>query len=781
MKITRIEINKFGPLRFKEALKPGLFNLFWGSNEAGKTLTIEAILSSLPFNFKGDRTSWDRLYNFRVNSNIDVVLEIEDEGKIYSLRSGTKLESPLTRSEMFRLYFILNSELPYELEEKKNEVFQKAMDRLSSTYVNEISAVLKSLLEVNNLTPNLDFRDTEAAGKLKSRLDSAEIFLNRISDLLKRIEEENLNEIEYEIALKKRMLGEIAETESKVKQLRKAQIYYKSTDLLDRYENQNARLQSLKIYTDESLFNLQKRYEELQRTEEELESLKERELKPLEEKIKELDKQLSEALKIKNEKQRIELTEKVLIDKIIKYKDGLPKYEFNLKLRKKMNILSILFGVLFVTSIAVPILTKIPLLFILPVLLFVLTFYSVMRYSMALSEIRDFLSNQKELFDRARSLGLKAAHLEDIENELQNLKNEVEKKEKAFERLQGEKSSMETLKTSLIDKIKILEQKKVELTTLIDSEIEKLRVKDLKELEERVTQRRNVEDDLRSIISELKGLWGHEIQYEDDTDLIIKIGRELVKIRPDEVESRDSESSTTTGVDLNELDERKKRLQEEIDLLSGKIEDIKREFILLENEYINITREPFSIETISDLLEAKSKVEDWKDELLKTRELVMYLIKLIDEEYKDMKSRFTDLFTNLSDTSWIFSEITGKKYNRILFDQEKNVLKVEDNQGNVLDIESLSGGALDQLFFSIRLGLGRKMLGNRTGFFVFDDPFIKSDGSRLHREIDLLMKVAEEGWQILFFTCKDEVKEYLFEHYKDKVNFIDLEKIAIIS
>ena len=71
------------------------------------------------------------------------------------------------------------------------------------------------------------------------------------------------------------------------------------------------------------------------------------------------------------------------------------------------------------------------------------------------------------------------------------------------------------------------------------------------------------------------------------------------------------------------------------------------------------------------------------------------------------------------------------------------------------------GGAYDQLYLSVRLTLGEKLLKGGKGFFIMDYPFIKADKERLQRQIDILKRISESGWQIIYFTAKDEVKDVL--------------------
>jgi uncharacterized protein YhaN len=102
-------------------------------------------------------------------------------------------------------------------------------------------------------------------------------------------------------------------------------------------------------------------------------------------------------------------------------------------------------------------------------------------------------------------------------------------------------------------------------------------------------------------------------------------------------------------------------------------------------------------------------------------------------------------------------------------------IKVKRKDGAILEAEKLSGGTYDQLYFSIRLALGEKLLKGKKGFFIMDDPFIKADPSRLKRQIDTLKKISESGWQVMYFSAKGEIKETLkAEMSRGIINCVEL-------
>jgi len=111
----------------------------------------------------------------------------------------------------------------------------------------------------------------------------------------------------------------------------------------------------------------------------------------------------------------------------------------------------------------------------------------------------------------------------------------------------------------------------------------------------------------------------------------------------------------------------------------------------------------------------------------------------------------------------------------VKYDKDENKIYVRNKDGEWLDTDKLSGGTFDQLYFVIRVALGENLLRDEKGFFILDDPFVKSDPERLNKQINMLRKIIDSGWQILYFSCKGEVKELLKKDIKEgKIQYIEV-------
>ncbi len=105
------------------------------------------------------------------------------------------------------------------------------------------------------------------------------------------------------------------------------------------------------------------------------------------------------------------------------------------------------------------------------------------------------------------------------------------------------------------------------------------------------------------------------------------------------------------------------------------------------------------------------------------------------------------------------SRLTGGRYLTVVLDAERG-LAVERDDGTRFGTESLSRGAGDQLALSVRVALVRRLLGE-PGFLALDDAFLTSDAGRREALAAAFTGLADEGWQILYFTFDAALRDRL--------------------
>lgn len=105
-----------------------------------------------------------------------------------------------------------------------------------------------------------------------------------------------------------------------------------------------------------------------------------------------------------------------------------------------------------------------------------------------------------------------------------------------------------------------------------------------------------------------------------------------------------------------------------------------------------------------------------------------------------------------------FEEVTDGNYTDVWYDEGESTIKVKRADGQTVTPYELSQGTYDLLYLTIRLKLAERLLGDGTGFLVLDDAFIHSDGERSEKEIEILKELADDGWQVVYFSFRESVR-----------------------
>jgi uncharacterized protein YhaN len=214
--------------------------------------------------------------------------------------------------------------------------------------------------------------------------------------------------------------------------------------------------------------------------------------------------------------------------------------------------------------------------------------------------------------------------------------------------------------------------------------------------------------------------------------------------------------------ELREIDQKMKSLHRKMEEIERKTNETQ-----VEDEYL-------FCKTLVDLGSIRDKLQSFTVKNEERKDNVLEVMNNFEQIEAEEREKVSELFGKDSTVSKYFKTITNGLYSEVIFNQETGTIEVKQKD-DLLSAEKLSGGAYDQLYLSIRLALGDKILKGNKGFFIMDDPFIKADPDRIKRQIKTLMKISKSGWQILYFSAKGEINEAL-KAYIDQgsVNFIEV-------
>ena len=112
----------------------------------------------------------------------------------------------------------------------------------------------------------------------------------------------------------------------------------------------------------------------------------------------------------------------------------------------------------------------------------------------------------------------------------------------------------------------------------------------------------------------------------------------------------------------------------------------------------------------------------------------------------------------LRQASEYLTRLTEGHYRRVWTPLGENILLVDDAEGRPLAIDVLSRGTREQLFLSLRLAL--VALFARRGAIlpmILDDVLVNFDSHRAVAAAQVLRDFADEGHQLLVFTCHEHI------------------------
>lgn len=132
--------------------------------------------------------------------------------------------------------------------------------------------------------------------------------------------------------------------------------------------------------------------------------------------------------------------------------------------------------------------------------------------------------------------------------------------------------------------------------------------------------------------------------------------------------------------------------------------------------------------------------------------------------YRDVK-----LPNVLSVASRYFNMLTDGNYVNILDPQEEQTLVVEHKDGVRYYPKELSQATIEQLYLSLRFAVASIWSKEHAFPFILDDTFVNFDVVRTKQAVKLLNEIANEGHQILFFTCHGKIKELIANDNEDNV------------
>jgi DNA repair exonuclease SbcCD ATPase subunit len=304
---------------------------------------------------------------------------------------------------------------------------------------------------------------------------------------------------------------------------------------------------------------------------------------------------------------------------------------------------------------------------------------------------------------------------------------------------------------------------------------DKTGMKSLSEYREKIKERENKRNTIQNQLRILTDRFGRD--YDTLSENIREWEKDILRLEPYRESALNIEYRQE---DYDRLKQQKNDLEVSRQSLESHIQEFQKKLSEIETETNRILGpdipEYLPCKTSVDLKEIEKQIQNFISSYNERKKIIQKAKRVFEKIKLEEEEKVTHLFGKNSAVSKHFIRITGGLYQEVNFDPEKKKVVVTNKQNDVLDAEKLSGGAYDQLYFSIRLGLGESLISDgQPGFFILDDPFIKADSVRLQEQMAVLKKIAGDGWQILYFSAKGEVKHVLAKDIQaGKVDLVSL-------
>ncbi len=753
MKLKELWISRYGPLSYPKPVRFNNFTLFYGKNEDGKTLTIDALVKFL-LGRKG------KIFQKidRVEEMPEGYLVLEEDGSEIKFDKNTtpSLSARLSPKEWQNVFIIRNSDLGIPSE---GEFYTSVADRLTGLQMEKIENVKNTIREMALLTPGGKFRDKEGE-KIKSRLENALEYREKMQSLLTELRRENFDSIlEACVDLREKIEAQNREIEN-LENARRREMFEKGKSALQSLEKSEEKLSSLTKFSEED----QRLWEDARRNIEE----HTREVDLHKTALRENEKALKKTLgSIKEGEDFIEgmTARKNTLDEEIRprlkrCKEKITAIEGE---RAKNRFTSFVLGVTtaFVAASLAGLFLRAERVYLYPLgafgLVFLLMVFFKLRVLSKKSRLRRSLSAMSTELSK---YGMSGGTFEAIQKTLHIFTEDFKARAKALESDRVKQGVTEhEIARIRNERLPDLEKKIKDAERAIEDVRKKADVSSFEDFVDMVKEKQKHGKLVHEHESVLFSLFGGD---DKDSNALRAFWRERVKEL-----SGFKNAANDTVYDENTLSDRKaeeKQYEDELRNLEGKLEHFRASMGEVEsavNGILQLGDDYQHCKTTMDLNASVERLNRFIEEHEEKKNDALALMEILGEVENEKRETVSQLFAKNSPVSRYFSHITAKRYSEVRFNPETLRIDVVGSDGRIMNAEKLSAGTFDQLYLAVRISLGESLLGKAGGFFIMDDPFVRSDSARLKTQINTLKKIASLGWQILYFSAKREVEESL--------------------
>ncbi len=760
MKIKSIHILKYGPLEDVKLDFDERFNLIYGFNEAGKTMIIEAITYLLLGN-RLTRSSRKYFESYdRVKEKPNGLVTVIHMGKEYIFDGKPDITSvvpSLEQRDLPSIFVIRDSDLA--IREKK--FLTRVSERLSSIELSRISELKEIIAEKGNVTPGQRVLSSRGDERAAERVEKIKEILREIDELEEYIREKSLHRLYETLSSRLSRYTELNDKKEKLETLQKIHTSRMARNILTDILALKEKLKELETVDQELIDRVER-----------LENKRENLLLRKEEIKSELEKLKNQIADLKESRRELTLQRDHLSRELLRLNTY---HDISRELLNRLPLAENKFATLSKTIVPSSIIAGSFLLYMgIDRNSMIMELGSLLLFILAtLGILYIFVTTGKEkerhrISARIRSeTGYDPQSLLKREKELKSLLDETDLKL----RLQEERvAELERAKERLDETLREIHNELTEIGNEVEGIYTMTPFSDLKELKLAYKEKIITEENLRNkFVKAGEILKRTGVTPPEEPQAVEKVLDHMARnFNPTEVDPEESFSEAEYEETIKEIE----KLFGEIESIRSELDNLKRELSRISVKISSVTDKKVIIESPETLTSARKQLEDLLHSITHRFEMARTLLGILDE-IEEEEMRFVTGIFEKQGISTLFSTLTKGRYTGVRIENGQITVIRRDNRE--FTPSQLSGATFDQLYFSIRLGLARALLGT-SGFLILDDPFIKYDSHRLKSQFQMLRQlVEEEGWQIIYFSAKEEIHRTTLETFGRNVNVTVLE------
>lgn len=758
MHFETAEIDRHGPLKSCHPNCDDGITVIAGPNESGKTLYLEGLLRLLD----PDVTAHMRP-GPRVDRSPTGRLVLTDGSESYKLGNGTALSDicQIEPAHLHNLFVVRDSDLRLP---KGQEYYTSLVEHLGNIHTSEINNVRSELVDRGRLTSTrLNLANSQSDDKAKDVRNEAQRLAEDVEIYLKTLSKSGVRETTRERLRTKRELATVQnQLESQRVAKRVATCEY-AREQLSIYRERTERFAELEAFDAETLQELRELTTEISRDEDDITKRratleeKESEATQYRERLSEKRTKRTELQQRQNDIDDVERT----LDAYRENMDAETSADSKLAQRRALSIAGMVGAGIAAAGGAIAGTSIAPAIGLLLLFVGVGGWY-LHRRLIGRLEARE--TRERELLRRARDAGFAVDEPAEVGPEISQYRTELKSAREQVQKLETEVASTEDRIEDIEDDIERIAERRNERTEKRDAILNAAAVETLEKYETRVETRDRLVNEQANAERELTREVGNP--HSDRPAKKIEHWEREVATMEEEVATADIDAERYDEDKLGQLEVRTTELANQIDELEADLAEYRGKIEAFERRAAGLTATPFVESEITLQAHTPAGLEALVDDIHslvaaieRDAEVSRKAIEILDTIEKEEEQKIATLFDPDGLASNTFARLTDNRYTAVNYDPADERLEVTRANGQTLSPRQLSRGTQDQLYFAARLSLAQQLLDGDSGFLLLDDPFLAADSTRLRHGFRTLTELASNGWQIIYLTAKQEIKE----------------------